>query len=116
MSFTPRKLLFKAWNQETRLLMRLNRIDCVKGELLREGHILLQFTGWYDQQHEEIYEMDMLLIESEKFVVMWDKEYNQWILSLLSDKPVARPFSGAMAAKAIRICSYFESERSGSIT
>lgn len=47
--FSPRKLLFKAWNTETKLLMRLNTIDCRKGELFKRDHILLQFTGMYDK-------------------------------------------------------------------
>jgi len=54
MEYKPRKMMFKAWNKETRLLMRLNSIDCVKGELVKKDHILLQFTGLYDKQKEEI--------------------------------------------------------------
>ena len=85
MQFVPRKLLFKAWNQETGLLMRLNSIDCIKGELFRKDHILLQFTGLHDKQDEEIYEMDMILIGGKKFIVFWDTLLNGWGLSAFPD-------------------------------
>ena len=62
--------MFKAWNKETRLLMRLNSIDCNRGELVKKDHVLLQFTGLYDIQKEEIYEMDIFLIVMEIFVVL----------------------------------------------
>jgi len=110
MKFTPRKLLFKAWNQETRLLMRLNSIDCVKGELFRKDHILLQFTGLRDKQNEEIYEMDMVLVAGEKFVVIWDTLQNRWSLSAFPDEGVPRPFVREVSETAVRLCSYFESE------
>ncbi len=110
MQFTPRKLLFKAWNQETKLLMRLNSIDCIKGELFRKNHTLLQFTGLYDQQQEEIYEMDVVLIAGEKFVVFWDSNQNGWGLSAFSDAGNIRPFVKGISKTAIRICNYFESQ------
>jgi hypothetical protein len=110
MQFTPRKLLFKAWNQETRLLMRLNSIDCIKGELFRKHHILLQFTGLYDKQEEEIYEMDMVLIAGKKFIVSWDSDQNGWGVSAFPDG-VASPFVKGISKTAVRICSYFESEK-----
>ena len=116
MRFTPRKLLFKAWNQETRLLMRLNSIECVKGELFRKDHILLQFTGLYDKQQEEIYEMDMVLIDARKFVVVWDSRLNGWGLSNFPDGDGIRPLVRETLETAVRICSYFEAEKpSGTI-
>ena len=107
--FTPRKILFKAWNTETRLLMRLHSIECVKGELFRKNHILLQFTGLYDKKNEEIYEMDVLLIGSEKFIVRWDTDQNGWSLNGFSNATSVNVFNRASMAAAVRICNYFES-------
>lgn len=112
MQFIPRKLLFKAWNQETQLLMRLNSIDCIKGELFRKNHILLQFTGLYDKQEEEIYEMDMVLIEGQKFIVFWDTLQNGWGLAAFPDTGVRKPFLKQISETAMRICNYFESQKS----
>jgi len=111
MEFIPRKLLFKAWNRETKLLMRLNSIDCVKGELFRKNHILLQFTGLYDQREEEIYEMDVVLIAGEKFIVSWDADHNGWGLASFSEPGKIRPFMTPMSRDAIRLWNYFESEK-----
>lgn len=111
MQFTPRKLLFKAWNKETKLLMRLNSIDCMKGELFRKDHILLQFTGLYDKQDEEIYEMDMVLIGKNKFVVFWDTTQNGWGLSAFPDTGIRKPFLKEVSQDALRLCNYFESEK-----
>ena len=112
MQFIPRKLLFKAWNKETKLLMRLNSIDCVRGELFRKDHVLLQFTGLYDKQEEEIYEMDMLLIGSEKFIVTWDASQNGWGLSAYPHGGETKPFKSGVSETTTRLCNYFESEKS----
>ena len=111
MQFTPRKLLFKAWNQQTRLLMRLNSIDCIKGELFRKDHILLQFTGLYDKQQEEIYEMDVVLVGGEKFVVFWDPLQNGWGLCAFPARETTLPLMKGISKTAVRICSYFESDQ-----
>ena len=110
MHFTPRKLLFKAWNKETRLLMRLNSIDCIRGELFRKDHVLLQFTGLHDMQHEEIYEMDMVLIGKNKFIVCWDTTLNGWGISAVPDTGARKSFVEEVSRKAVRLCNYFESE------
>jgi len=110
MHFIPRKLLFKAWNQQTRLLMRLNTIDCIRGELYRKDHILLQFTGLYDMQQEEIYEMDMLLISGKKFLVRWDETHHGWGLTALPESGDMKRLMKEVSDLSLRICSYFESE------
>ena len=69
MEFKKRKIKFKAWDVESRLLMRLNSIDCNKGELFKKDHILLQFTGLLDREGEEVYELDVLRQCTEKWLV-----------------------------------------------
>ena len=107
--FIPRKLKFKAWNTETKLLMRLNSIDCVRGELIKKGNVLLQFTGLYDKQGEEIYDMDILLKDSNKYIVRWQADQNRWSTAPLSDEKNEAPISKNFTAETIRLCSYFES-------
>jgi hypothetical protein len=111
MEFKPRKILFKAWNKESKLLMRLNSIDCIKGELYRKDHILLQFTGLYDKQKEEIYEMDMVLIAGKTFVVSWDSIDNGWALTAFPAAGERKRLVKELCEGAVRICSYFESEK-----
>jgi hypothetical protein len=108
--FTPRKFKFKAWNKQDRLLMKLSSIECLKGELFKRDHILLQFTGHYDKQEEEIYEMDIVLISSEKFVVTWDEDSNGWFLTDLKKNEKIQRFVKEDAAKTVRLCNYFESD------
>jgi hypothetical protein len=110
-SYQPRKVIFKAWNKADKLLQRLNFIDCKRGELIKKDCILLQFTGLYDKQEEEIYEMDVLLINSEKFIVVWDEDRNGWNLVKLSNREKSEPFLKAISGKTVRLCSYFESEK-----
>lgn len=109
--FTPRKFKFKAWNKQDRLLMKLSSIDCLKGELFKRDHILLQFTGHRDKQEEEIYEMDIVLISSEKFVVTWDEDSNGWFLMDLKKQEKVQRFIKEDAEKTVRLCSYFESDQ-----
>jgi hypothetical protein len=102
--------MFKAWNKETKLLMRLNSIDCKRGELVKKDHIILQFTGLYDKQEEEIYEMDILIIAGEKFIVMWDESRNGWNLAKLTNPSSSQPFLPEQSGKGTRLWSYFEAE------
>jgi hypothetical protein len=107
--YIPRKLMFKAWNKESRLLMRLDSISCVKGELVKKDHIILQYTGLVDKQLEELYEMDIVLIGSSKFVIQWSAEKNGWAFTALMKKEQPQLLTKETAQTMMRLCSYFES-------
>ncbi len=106
--FVPRTIKFKAWNKEARLLLKLDSIECSKGELFRRDHVLLQFTGVLDRDGDEIYDMDILLIYSEKHLVFWDRERNGWYYSELKNPDVSEPFVATVGNGMRRFCSYFE--------
>ena len=108
MEFKKRKLKFKAWDQDSRLLMRLNSIECSKGELVKKDHVLLQFTGLLDKDGEEIYEMDVLLVSLDKFLVFWNESQNGWYYAPLTDLSTRTPFLTMDAERMKRFCSYFE--------
>ncbi|HEY9047071.1 MAG TPA: YopX family protein [Ohtaekwangia sp.] len=108
---SARKLLFKAWNIETKLLMRLNSIDCVKGELVKKNHILLQFTGLYDKTGEELYDRDMVLIGTDRYIIAWQGDPASWHVVKVYESSASQPLSMALAKNAVRLCSYFESEK-----
>jgi hypothetical protein len=108
MEFKKRKIKFKAWDQEHKLLMRLNSIDCNKGELFKKDHVLLQFTGLYDKDGDEIYEMDVLLASLDKLVVFWNDSKNGWHYSPLSNRDTHMPLFDVDAMRMKRFCSYFE--------
>lgn len=106
--FKPRRIKFKAWNKEEKLLMRLNSIDCNKGELFKKDHVLLQFTGLLDKEGEEIYDMDILLVYSDKHVVFWSEDKGGWFYRPLEKTTEMLPFHEPEAGKMKRFCSYFE--------
>jgi hypothetical protein len=106
--FKPRKIKFKAWNADTRLLMRLNSIECNKGELVKKDHILLQFTGLHDKEGDEIYDQDIVLIDYDKFLVFWNAEKNGWFYCPLEKTQQLAPFVPGVPEKMKRFCSLFE--------
>jgi hypothetical protein len=108
MDFKKRKIKFKAWDEEHRLLMRLNSIECNKGELIKKNHVLLQFTGLLDKDGEEIYEMDVLLASLEKRVVFWNETKNGWYYSPVLNPDTQVPLLLVEAGQMKRFCSYFE--------
>lgn len=109
--FTPRKLMFKAWNQEAKLLMRLNSIECKKGELIKKDHIILQFTGLYDMEGDEVYEMDIILKGNDKYLILWDSDANGWIIVSLPNRTNPQTLTKSVVANAKRLWSFFESEK-----
>lgn len=109
--FQPRVFKFKAWNSESRLLVKLSTIDFRKGELYKKDHILLQFTGLHDKQEEEIYEMDILMREDKKFVVRWHEHQNGWHILPLPSQDSFEPLHKEMAVRMKRLCNFFESEQ-----
>ena len=106
--FKPRKIKFKAWDREHHLLMRLNSIDCNKGELVKKDHVLLQFTGLYDKDGEEIYDQDVLMISLEKYIVFWNENHNGWYFSPLKSRHSFSPFLIKEAITMKRFCNFFE--------
>lgn len=103
-----RKIKFKAWDTESKLLMRLNSIDCNKGELIKKNHILLQFTGMTDLNGDEIYDMDTMLVSNEKYVVCWNDTITGWYFYPIKNPKDLKPFLADQAAKMTRLGNYFE--------
>ena len=107
--YTPRKLKLKAWNLQTKLMMRLSSIECVKGELHKKDHILLQFTEYVDAKGEEIYDHDIIHIDGKRYLVGWEREAG-WMCRLLEeDKSIH--LQTVDPKKITRLCSYFETSR-----
>lgn len=108
MQFKKRILKFKAWDEEHKLLMRLDSIQCIKGELMKRNHIILQFTGLYDKEGTEIYEMDVLLDNINRYVVFWSEPDNGWSYRSLINQSEILHFNNDVAQRLKRFCSYFE--------
>lgn len=108
---THRVFKFKAWNKDTKLLMRLNNIDCEKGVLLKKDHILLQFSGLHDKNGVEVYEGDILLFGMEKILVKWNDTHFCWSMVGENGKS-GREFTALEMEKGIKLCSYYESPES----
>ena len=91
-------------------MMRLNSIECNKGELYKTSHILLQFTGLYDKEGEEIYDRDIILLGYEKYLVFWNAEKNGWYYSPLLQRDLQESFVAGVPEKMKRFCNHFELE------
>jgi hypothetical protein len=109
-AFRPRSFKFKAWNQEEKLLMKLSQIDFNKGELYKRNHILLQFTGLHDKHEQEIYEMDILLVSDQRYIVRWHEENNGWYVLPYPEQDSFTPLRKEKAITMKRLCNAFESE------
>lgn len=107
--YSPRKLMFKVWDKDARLLVRPDNIPCVKGELKKKDHVFLQFTGYYDLQEEELYEMDIVFKGAEKFMIQWNANHTGWCLTYVSSEVVIEILTAKTAQGIRRLCSYFES-------
>lgn len=107
-SFIPRKLKFRAWDKTSNLLVRLHTLECERGALEKKDHFLLQYTGLTDKNGDEIYEQDVLLIETEKFLVFWDEHHSGWYLRHLLHDDAGHPFLPEVAKGTKRFCSRFE--------
>jgi len=101
-----RKLKFIAWDTKNRILKRLGKVELVKGELILENHIILQFTGHRDKFGKEIYDNDVLLSNGEKkFKVAWSNETNAWHLE---ENGKLKPFDINFIASTTRLYNFHE--------
>lgn len=101
-----RKLKFIAWDTKNRILKRLGKVELIKGELILENHIILQFTGHTDKFGKEIYDGDVLLSNGEdKFRVIWNDETYAW--SLEKNKKL-KLFDTGFIASTTRLYNFHE--------
>lgn len=109
-TYTTRPLKIKAWNTATRLMMRLDHVDCVKGELNKEGYILLLFTGCYDGRGDELYDQDVFLLQHQKYKVYW-KDYGWFYCTMQGEE--SKPLVEVSPASIVRLGNWFEMEGVG---
>ncbi len=102
----PRKLKFIAWDTQNKILKRLGKVELIKGELILQNHIILQFTGHLDKLGKEIYDGDVLLSNGEnKFRVIWSNETNAWHLE---EDGKLKPFNTNFIATTTRLYNFHE--------
>ena len=104
----PRSIKIKAWNIEDKLIKRVGQVNCVKSELYKEGHILLQYTDMEDQNKVEIYDGDVLLYQHRKHIVSWDEVKHRWIWTDQTSQ-ISSDLFVAQAKQSLRLCHSFES-------
>ena len=114
MSGVPLKI--KAWNEELNLMTRIDKINCKRGLLYKNGHILFLFTGTLDQNDSEIYDGDILLYHKKKYSVSWSLESGQWVRQSITDKEEPPIWlSVDDARQSYRLCHYLESSNEGDL-
>ena len=88
--------------------MRLNSIECNKGELFKTDHILLQFTGLCDMEGNELYDQDITLIGYDKYLIFWDDDKKGWYYSPLLRRDQRKNFVAGVPDNMKRFCSFYE--------
>jgi hypothetical protein len=56
--------------------------------------------------------MDIVLMDTNKFVIVWDGNPIAWKLVNIKDKSICEPLTREVAKTVVRLCCYFESEKS----
>lgn len=104
----PRKIKFKVWNKESQLLARPDSMQFARGEAQTDRLIWLQYTGMVDREGEELYEMDIVLLNLQKFMIQWNASESGWYMYDLQTENVAMPCIPEKAMQCLRLCTYFQ--------